>query len=195
MPPLPWGKTHTASINGITRRHKLDSRPPNTEANFQSAGLSLFSAYAGGEMTPLTGYSTIHHVLDARVQKGGVPSGSKQRLNWWFMVCVHITVEATTAQWTRNYITTPTACSHFHLFPDVLLVRIKAARHDDVNPLHYIILFVLRVMCLTWWSESNLLCFCRIKTAAMDFTNPISSFWLAFTADCKSALLYINGTK
>ena len=33
------------------------------------------------------------------------------------------------------------------------------------------------------------------KTVAMDFTNPISSFCLAFTADCKSSLLYINGTK
>lgn len=57
------------------RCHKLDSHPPNTEANFQSARLSLFSAYVGGEMMPLTDYSAIHHALHTRVQKGGLSAG------------------------------------------------------------------------------------------------------------------------
>lgn len=45
--------------------------------------------------------------------RGGLLAGRKQR----FMVCIHITLKATPAQWTRNYITIPTACSHIHLFP------------------------------------------------------------------------------
>lgn len=66
-PPLPWEKTHTVSIHGITGSHELESHPPHTKANFQSAGLSLFFAYAGGEMMSLIDYSTIHHALDTRV--------------------------------------------------------------------------------------------------------------------------------
>lgn len=59
--------SHTVSINGITGSHELESHPPHTKANFQSAGLSLFFAYASGEMMPLIDYSPIHHVLDTRV--------------------------------------------------------------------------------------------------------------------------------
>lgn len=52
-PPLLYEKTHRASITEITEHRELDSHPLNSEANLQSAGLSLFVAYADGEMMPL----------------------------------------------------------------------------------------------------------------------------------------------
>lgn len=66
-------KHSTVSINGITRRHKPHAHPPNAETNFQSARLSLFSTYAGGEMMPVVANSTIHHVLDTPDKKVGIP--------------------------------------------------------------------------------------------------------------------------